>query len=270
MKRILFVFIALLHFVGVEAQTANSHTEFDTFAKIYQEGNGFVLKAPNGYADAGRDPFHWSPASHKHSRGEEIYRMRLHSKSDDVLIIYPSEGYFRYNPKEQSGELVGVSMYIQNAKEYPNALIKLNAMTGLQEVTLPEEAKQDYVKYSGRNVRKWFNADRVYVADFKLEKPFDEKYTHAMVVTFHQTGKRMYEVVCFFKNDDQKLRSKVFDDLKGNIMLYDNGEYTYKTNGASAVKIFEKWGNNYNDKYLSHPLDDNMMRIMRRKVPGRI
>jgi hypothetical protein len=103
----------------------------------------------------------------------------------------------------------------------------------------------------GDDVRKWFNAEKVYVAKFELLKPFDEVYTHAMVVALH--GKQNYEVVCLLKSGSKALYNKVFDDLKGNVMLSANPQnYSWKTVGEAQIAIVEKFGIKTNERYTNN------------------
>ena len=246
MKRYLIFLFALLSFTYAEAQQSNSHPEFDTYAKIYNQATGYGLKAPEGYVDAGHDAFYWSPQSHLNWHNIQMYRMRLSSPDKDVQIVYPLETY--YIDEAKQGEKNGVKMYVAAAKQYPISFSQPDPATGLQEVVTSPKAKKYYTKLSGDDVRKWFNADYVYVAKFELLKPFDEVYTHAMVVSFH--GKQRYEVVCFLKGGAKALYDKAFDDLKGNIMLCDKVDAAaMRKINDSQLAIVEKFGKEKIEKY---------------------
>ena len=246
MKRYLIFLFALLSFTYAKAQQSNLHKNFDAYAHIYNQATGYELKAPAGYIDAGHDAFYWSPQSHLNWHNIKMYRMRLCSPERDVQIVYPVETY--YIDESKQGEKNGVKMYVAAAKQYPVSYSNPDPATGLQEVITSPKAKKYYTKLSGDDVRKWFNADYVYVAKFELLKPFDDVYTHAMVVSFH--GKQRYEVVCFLKGGAKALYDKVFNDLKGNVMLCDkvDADAMRKIND-SQLAIVEKFGNEKIEKY---------------------
>ena len=48
MKKYLFFLFALLGFTSAKAQQSGSHKEFDTYAEMYKNGSGYILKAPKG------------------------------------------------------------------------------------------------------------------------------------------------------------------------------------------------------------------------------
>ena len=257
MKKYLFFLFALLSFTSAKAQQSGSHKNFDTYAHIYNQATGYDLKAPAGYTDAGHSAFKWSPQSHKNFHNIRNYRMRLYSSDKDAMIVYPLETY-HLNEATQ-GEKNGVKLYVVMAKELPYRYSKRDPQTGLQSIITSPEAACYYKKLSGKDVRKWFNADYVYVGHFELQKPFGLDYTHAMVVSFH--GKQRYEVICFLKNGSKALRDKVFNDLKGNIKLCDNpDEYITKTVYDAQLEIVEL----FDDKSFKNG------GVMANKLPGRI
>ena len=225
-----------------KAEHSNSHKNFDTYARIYNQATGYDLKAPAGYIDAGHRAFLWSPQSHKRFGHIKTYRMRLCSSDKQAMIVYPIETY--QASEAAYGEKNGVKMYVALAKKYPMDFSERDPQTGLSSIVTSPEAANYYKKISGKDVRKWFNADYVYVGHFELQKPFGkDDYTHAMVVSFH--GKQRYEVVCFLKSGKKSLRDKVFNDLKGNIKLCDNPEkYTTRTNCDALLEIVELFGEN--------------------------
>ena len=249
MKKNLFFLFALLSFTSAMAQHADSHKEFDAYAKIYQEGSGYMLKAPDGYVDAGHEAFFWSPQSHLNWHNIKTYRMRLYSPADEVLIIFPVESYLAFEAHQQEDN--GVIEYVLAAKQYPINYTQPDPQTGKQSIVVPKKFHKYYTKEVGSGVREWFNADEVYSAEFELLKPFDGIYTHAKVISFH--GKQRFEVVCFFKEGKAELFDKVFNDLKGNIKLSDDMDsYTYRTNSEAQVKIVEMFGNGTSDKYANY------------------
>lgn len=230
---------------------------FDTYAKIYKQATGYDLKAPKGYVDAGHSVFHWSPQSHKNFQSLCYYRMRLYSSDKEALIVYPIETY-QLNEATQA-EKNGVKKYVVMAKELPYEYSKPDPKTGMSRIMTTLEAAKYYKKIKGKDVRKWFNADYVYVGHFELQKPFGRNYTHAMVVSFH--GTQRYEVVCFMKNGKKSLREKVFNDLKGNIKLCDNPEeHITRTNYDAQLEIVEL----FDDKSFKRG------GVMANKLPGRI
>lgn len=250
MKKYLFFLFALLSFSLAKAQQSNSHKEFDSYAEMYKNGSGYILKAPKGYVDAGHEAFYWSPQSHLNWHNIRTYRMRLYSPADGVQIIYPVESYF--SMADFSGlDATGVEYYVAAAKQYQVSYSQPDPTTGRQKIIIPPQAKKYYTKLEGDDVRKWFNAEKVYVAKFELLKPFDEVYTHAMVVALH--GKQNYEVVCLLKSGSKALYKKVFDDLKGNVMLSANPQnYSWKTVGEAQIAIVEKFGIKTNDRYTNN------------------
>ncbi len=246
MKKYLFFLFALLSFTSAKAQQSGSHKEFDTYAKIYNQATGYDLKAPAGYIDAGHDAFYWSPQSHLNWHYINMYRMRLYSPERDVQIVYPVETY--HVSEATQGEKNGVKMYVAAAKQFPIKFSEPDPQTGLQSVITSPEVENYYKKLSGDDVRKWFNADYVYVARFELMKPFDDVYTHAMVVSFH--GKERYEVVCFLKSGKRSLCEKVFNDLKGNIKLCDNYKaYITRNLYDAQLEIVDNFGKEKIEKY---------------------
>ena len=267
MKRYLSIVVALLCFNCAQAQTADSHKEFDEYAKIYKEGSGYELKAPKGYVDAGHEAFFWSPQSHIRAVGMKVFRMRLYSKKKDAMIVYPVEAYFALDKDGIGGidEPNGVIEYVMSVNQYDWKYTSTpDPMTQKQKFILPKDVDKYYKMYDDKRLKKWFNADRIYVTHFKLLKPFDE-YTHAMAISFH--GYQKYEVVCFIKDDSKKLRESVFEDLKGNIMLNDSDEYTFKSVGKSQIKIVEKFGTECSKKYM-YPTQSYSWE--KNKMPGRI
>ena len=229
MKKYLILAFALFAVNSVSAQLFSSHREFNTFAEIYEQWNGIVLTAPKGYLDAGHDPFIWGPQSESKGRmsmAAHFYRMRLKSLDSNVLIIYPIESFFGVDSTEPDNQLNGVAEFVASAKGYEITRSTPDKGNGMMYAVLPDEAKNDWVKYEGKSARKWFAAERVYVAHFQLPKPFDDRYTHAMVVSMHNTGRRTYRVVCFMTSDDESLREQVFEELKGTINLYATSDKT--------------------------------------------
>lgn len=259
MKKYLFLVVALFALNSASAQLFSNHREFNTFATSYERWNGIVLLAPKGYTDAGHDPFLWGPKSEiegRTSRAANYYRMRLKSPDGSVMIIYPAEFYFGVDSTDPDNQYNGVADYLVSAKGYNFTQSAPDKTFGRIYTVLPEEAKNDWVKYEGKNARKWFAAERVYVAHFALPKPFDGKYTHAMVVTMHNTGRRTYEVVCFMTSDDESLREQLFEELKGTIKLYDTSDKTYMHNYRGRQEVMLEFGNNFDFRYLPQPVSE--------------
>ena len=257
MKKYLLLAVALFALNSASAQLFSNHREFNTFAEIYEQWNGIVLNAPKGYVDAGHDPFLWGPKSESEgrmSRAANYYRMRLRSEDGSVLIIYPAEFYFGVDSTDPDNQYNGVADYLVSAKGYNFTQSAPDKTFGRIYTVLPDEAKNDWVKYEGKQARKWFAAERVYVAHFELPKPFDGKYTHAMVVTMHNTGRRTYEVVCFMTSDDASRREQLFEELKGTIKLYDTSDKTYMHNYRGRQEVMLNFGNNFDFRYLPHPV----------------
>lgn len=271
MKKYLFLAVALFALNSASAQLFSTHREFNTFAEIYEQWNGIVLNAPKGYVDAGHDPFMWGPKSESEGRqsmAAHFYRMRLKSPDNQVMIIYPIESYFGVDSTEPDNQLNGVAEYLVSAKNYPIIRSAPDKNNGIRYVVLPDEAKNDWVMYDGKNTRKWFAAERVYVAHFALPKPFDGKYTHAMVVSMHNTGRRMYRVVCFMTSDDESRRNQVFEELKGTVKLYDTSENTYMQNYRGRQATVLNFGNNFDFRYLPQPVSAFDMKAIKSLAEG--
>ena len=271
MKKYLFLAVALFALNSASAQLFSTHREFNTFAEIYEQWNGIVLNAPKGYVDAGHDPFMWGPKSESEGRqsmAAHFYRMRLKSPDNQVMIIYPIESYFGVDSTEPDNQLNGVAEYLVSAKDYPIIRSAPDKNNGIRYVVLPDEAKNDWVMYDGKNTRKWFAAERVYVAHFALPKPFDGKYTHAMVVSMHNTGRRMYRLVCFMTSDDESRRNQVFEELKGTIKLYDTSENTYMQNYRGRQATVLNFGNNFDFRYLPQPVSAFDMKAIKSLTEG--
>jgi hypothetical protein len=133
---------------------------------------------------------------------------------------------------------------------------------------LPDEAKNDWVMYDGKEARKWFAAERVYVTHFQLPKPFDGRYTHAMVVSMHNTGRRMYRIVCFMTSDDESRREQLFEELKGTIKLYDTSDKTYMHNYRGRQATVLNFGNNFDFRYLPQPVSAFDMKAIKSLTEG--
>lgn len=271
MKKYIILAVALFAMNSVSAQLFSSHREFNTFAEIYEQWNGIVLKAPKGYLDAGHDPFIWGPQSESKGRmsmAAHFYRMRLKSPDGQVMIIYPIESYFGVDSTEPDNQYNGVAEYLASAKGYQITRSAPDKSHGMMYAVLPEEANNDWVKYEGKNARKWFAAERVYVTHFELPKPFDGRYTHAMVVSMHNTKRRVYRVVCFMKSDDESLREQVFEELKGTIKLYDTSDKTYKHNYRGRQAVVLNFGNNFDYHYLPQPVSPFDMKAIKSLTDG--
>lgn len=271
MKKYLILAFALFAVNSVSAQLFSSHREFNTFAEIYEQWNGIVLTAPKGYLDAGHDPFIWGPQSESKGRqslAAHFYRMRLKSLDSNVLIIYPIESFFGVDSTEPDSQLNGVAEFVASAKGYEITRSTPDKSNGMVYAVLPDEAKNDWVKYEGKSARKWFAAERVYVAHFQLPKPFDDRYTHAMVVSMHNTGRRTYRVVCFMTSDDESLREQVFEELKGTIKLYDTSDKTYMHNYRGRQATVLNFGNNFDYRYLPQPVSAFDMHAIKSLIDG--
>ena len=271
MKKYLILAFALFAVNSVSAQLFSSHREFNTFAEIYEQWNGIVLTAPKGYLDAGHDPFIWGPQSESKGRmsmAAHFYRMRLKSLDSNVLIIYPIESFFGVDSTEPDSQLNGVAEFVASAKGYEITRSTPDKGNGMMYAVLPDEAKNDWVKYEGKSARKWFAAERVYVAHFQLPKPFDDRYTHAMVVSMHNTGRRTYRVVCFMTSDDESLREQVFEELKGTIKLYDTSDKTYMHNYRGRQATVLNFGNNFDYRYLPQPVSAFDMHAIKSLIDG--
>ncbi len=271
MKKYLILAFALFAVNSVSAQLFSSHREFNTFAEIYEQWNGIVLTAPKGYLDAGHDPFIWGPQSESKGRqslAAHFYRMRLKSLDSNVLIIYPIESFFGVDSTEPDNQLNGVAEFVASAKGYEITRSTPDKSNGSMYAVLPDEAKNDWVKYEGKSARKWFAAERVYVAHFQLPKPFDDRYTHAMVVSMHNTGRRTYRVVCFMTSDDESLREQVFEELKGTIKLYDTSDKTYMHNYRGRQATVLNFGNNFDYRYLPQPVSAFDMHAIKSLIDG--
>ena len=271
MKKYLILAVALFAVNSVSAQLFSSHREFNTFAEIYEQWNGIVLTAPKGYLDAGHDPFIWGPQSESKGRqslAAHFYRMRLKSLDSNVLIIYPIESFFGVDSTEPDSQLNGVAEFVASAKGYEITRSTPDKSNGMVYAVLPDEAKNDWVKYEGKSARKWFAAERVYVAHFQLPKPFDDRYTHAMVVSMHNTGRRTYRVVCFMTSDDESLREQVFEELKGTIKLYDTSDKTYMHNYRGRQATVLNFGNNFDYRYLPQPVSAFDMHAIKSLIDG--
>ena len=271
MKKYLILAFALFAVNSVSAQLFSSHREFNTFAEIYEQWNGIVLTAPKGYLDAGHDPFIWGPQSESKGRqslAAHFYRMRLKSLDSNVLIIYPIESFFGVDSTEPDNQLNGVAEFVASAKGYEITRSTPDKSNGMTYAVLPDEAKNDWVKYEGKSARKWFAAERVYVAHFQLPKPFDDRYTHAMVVSMHNTGRRTYRVVCFMTSDDESLREQVFEELKGTIKLYDTSDKTYMHNYRGRQATVLNFGNNFDYRYLPQPVSAFDMHAIKSLIDG--
>ena len=271
MKKYLILAVALFAVNSVSAQLFSSHREFNTFAEIYEQWNGIVLTAPKGYLDAGHDPFIWGPQSESKGRqslAAHFYRMRLKSLDSNVLIIYPIESFFGVDSTEPDNQLNGVAEFVASAKGYEITRSTPDKSNGSMYAVLPDEAKNDWVKYEGKSARKWFAAERVYVAHFQLPKPFDDRYTHAMVVSMHNTGRRTYRVVCFMTSDDESLREQVFEELKGTIKLYDTSDKTYMHNYRGRQATVLNFGNNFDYRYLPQPVSAFDMHAIKSLIDG--
>ena len=273
MKKYIFLAIALLGLNSASAQLFSNNRKFNTFATTYEKWNGIALKAPSGYVDAGQDPFIWGPqigTKGYMSLGVNYYRMRLYSATDNVMIIYPSELYFNVDSNEPDNEYNGVAEYLVSANGYKFTRSKPDKVNGLTYIQLPDEAKDFCTKYEGKQAKKWFNAERVYVAHFKLEKPFDGRFSHAMVVSMHNRGKRVYEVMCFMNGDSESLRQKVFEDLKGTVKMYDTSEHTYQHNYRGYQLIVLDFGNNFDFSYLPQPVSETDKNKIKSSGPKRV
>ena len=271
MKKYLFLAVALFALNSASAQLFSNHREFNTFAEIYEQWNGIVLNAPKGYVDAGHDPFMWGPKSESEGRqslAANFYRMRLKSPDSQVMIIYPIESYFGVDSTEPDNQLNGVAEYLVSAKDYQITRSEPDKNNGMRYVVLPEEAKNNCVMYTGKDARKWFAAERVYVAHFALPKPFDGKYTHAMVVSMHNTGRRMYRLVCFMTSDDESRRNQVFEELKGTVKLYDTSENTYMQNYRGRQATVLNFGNNFDFSYLPQPVNHFDVHAIKSLIEG--
>ena len=271
MKKYLILAVALFAVNSVSAQLFSSHREFNTFAEIYEQWNGIVLTAPKGYLDAGHDPFIWGPQSESKGRmsmAAHFYRMRLKSPDSNVLIIYPIESSFGVDSTEPDSQLNGVAEFVASAKGYEITRSTPDKSNGMVYAVLPDEAKNDWVKYEGKSARKWFAAERVYVAHFQLPKPFDDRYTLAMVVSMHNTGRRTYRVVCFMTSDDESLREQVFEELKGTIKLYDTSDKTYMHNYRGRQATVLNFGNNFDYRYLPQPVSAFDMHAIKSLIDG--
>ena len=271
MKKYLILTVALFAMYSVSAQLFSSHREFNTFAEIYEQWNGIVLNAPKGYLDAGHDPFIWGPKSESEGRqslAAHFYRMRLKSPDSQVMIIYPIESYFGIDSTEPDNQYNGVAELLASAKGYQITHSAPDKSHGMTYALLSDEAKNDWVMYDGKNTRKWFAAERVYVAHFQLPKPFDGRYTHAMVVSMHNTGRRMYRIVCFMTSDSESLREQVFEELKGTIKLYDTSDKTYRHNYRGRQATVLNFGNNFDFRYLPQPVSAFDMKAIKSLTEG--
>ena len=273
MKKFLILAVAVMALQSASAQLFSSHREFNTFATSYEKWNGIVLLAPKGYTDAGHDPFLWGPQSETKGRmspAANYYRMRLKSPDGSVMIIYPTEQHFCMDSADPANQFNGVAEYLVSAKGYKVAYSAPDKKSGMRYLTLPDEAKDYWVKYEGKDARKWFAAERVYVAHFELEKPFDGKYTHAMVVTMHNSGRRYYEVVCFMTSGDESRRNQVFEELKGTIKLYDTSEYPIGHNYRGHQEVILNFGNDFDFRYLPQPVSEAEKRMVKSRTTGRV
>jgi hypothetical protein len=256
---------------SASAQLFSSHREFNTFAEIYEQWNGIVLNAPKGYIDAGHDPFIWGPKSESEGRmsmAAHFYRMRLKSPDSQVMIIYPIESYFGVDSTEPDNQQNGVAELLASAKGYQITRSAPDKSHGMMYAVLPDEAKNDWVMYDGKEARKWFAAERVYVTHFQLPKPFDGRYTHAMAVSMHNTGRRMYRIVCFMTSDDESRREQLFEELKGTIKLYDTSDKTYMHNYRGRQATVLNFGNNFDFRYLPQPVSAFDMKAIKSLTEG--
>ena len=271
MRKFLFLAVAIMALQSASAQLFSSHREFNTFAEIYEQWNGIVLNAPKGYVDAGHDPFIWGPKSESEGRrsmAAHFYRMRLKSPDSQVMIIYPIESYFGVDSTEPDNQQNGVAELLASAKGYQITRSAPDKSHGMMYAVLPDEAKNDWVMYDGKEARKWFAAERVYVTHFQLPKPFDGRYTHAMAVSMHNTGRRMYRIVCFMTSDDESRREQLFEELKGTIKLYDTSDKTYMHNYRGRQATVLNFGNNFDFSYLRQPVSAFDMKAIKSLTEG--
>lgn len=210
-------FLFLMLFMTVQLFAQNEKNTFSAYAKFISKNLDIMWRKPDGFVDL-KTSTSWGPNG---TKGVGFrYRSVLQSKDKECLIMYPNISLLVDDKIKWNEDLSRVQM-----------IGEINRALGLADKkrTDTDPITFDFDKYVkvliGKDARKRFNADTVFIAQIPLSKPYLEKYPYCTGIYVCKKQRPPLFFKYFFSEEGKSNESSYLDEFYKTVR-YRNENWT--------------------------------------------